>query len=83
MEYPRDVVSDALGVSGGSAINTDGTFYWRLDSADYVERYGTGLPDEFMCHGRKLQWRTPAILPEDVLNIYSYLLEHAVQLRVP
>lgn len=83
MEYTRDVVSDAFGVSGGSAICTDGTFYWRLDSADYVERYRTGLPEEFMRHGRKLQWRAPTVSPEDVLSIDSYLLEHAVHLRVP
>ena len=83
MEYTRDVVRDAFGVSGGSAICTDGTFYWRLDSADYVERYRTGLPEEFMRHGRKLQWRAPVVSPEDVLSIDSYLLEHAVHLRVP
>ena len=83
MEYTRDVVDDAFGVSGGSAINTDGTFYWRLDTADYVERYGTGLPEEFMYHGRKLQWRAPAVSPEDVLSIDSYLIEHAPRLHLP
>src|ERR1700690_4267809 len=40
MEYPRDVIDNAFGVSGGSAIQTDGMYYWRFDASDYVERYG-------------------------------------------
>jgi hypothetical protein len=31
---------------------SDGTFYWRLDAADYVETYGTALPAAFMSHAR-------------------------------
>jgi hypothetical protein len=82
MEYTRDVVGGAFGVSGGSAINTDGTYYWRVDAADYVEHYGIRLPDSFICHGRALQWLAPAVSPEDVLLIDKYLYEHAPRLHM-
>lgn len=82
MEYTRDVVGGAFGVSGGSAINTDGAYYWRVDAADYVEHYGVGLPDSFLCHGRALQWVAPAVSPEDVLLIDKYLYEHAPRLHM-
>lgn len=67
----------AFAVSGGSAILTDGTFYWRLDAADYVEHYGIGLPEEFLCHGRSLGWSAPQLTPERVLAIDRYLMESA------
>ena len=82
MEYTRDVVGGAFGVSGGSAINTDGTYYWRVDAADYVEHYGIGLPDSFLRHGRALQWSAPVVSPEDVLLIDKYLYEHAPRLHM-
>jgi hypothetical protein len=82
MEYTRDVVGGAFGVSGGSAINTDGAYYWRVDAANYVEHYGVGLPDSFLCHGRALQWVAPAVSPEDVLLIDKYLYEHAPRLHM-
>jgi hypothetical protein len=82
MEYTRDVVGGAFGVSGGSAINTDGVYYWRFDAADYVEHYGVKLPDSFLCHGRALQWVAPAVSPEDVLLIDKYLYEHAPRLHM-
>jgi hypothetical protein len=81
MEYTRDVVGGAFGVSGGSAILTDGTYYWRRDTADYVEHYGIGLPDSFLCHGRALQWLAPTLSPEDVLKIDQYLYEQVLRMR--
>ena len=83
MEYSRDVLEGAFGVSGGSAIRTDGTYFWRLDAANYVEQYGIGLPDHFLRHGRRLQWLTPTVSPQDVLSIDHYLREHAPRLRMP
>lgn len=70
----RDVVGGRFDVAGGSGILTDGTYYWRLDTADYVEHYGTGLPDEFLRHGRSLGWMAPQQLShERFLAIYEYL----------
>ena len=52
MEYTRDQIGDQFGVSGGSAIMSDGVYYWRLDAADYVETYGIALPPDFLLRGQ-------------------------------
>lgn len=80
MEYSRDVLDGAFGVSGGSAIHTDGLYYWRRDAADYVGRYGVGLPREFLERGDKLSWLPPSISKEEILDIDDYLVEHVRRL---
>lgn len=50
MEQTIDVIAGRFSVPGGSAILSDGTFFWRLDAADYVETYGVQLPEEFIRH---------------------------------
>ena len=47
MEQTDDVIDGRFTVAGGSAILTDGAYFWRLDTADYVEAYGVRLPEEF------------------------------------
>jgi hypothetical protein len=69
MEYTRDVIDDKFGVSGGSAILTDGAFYWRRDAAEYVDHYGIALLDAFLVHGRGLLWIPPVLTRERVLEI--------------
>jgi tRNA U34 5-carboxymethylaminomethyl modifying GTPase MnmE/TrmE len=83
MESTRDILHDEFRVAGGSAVLTDGTYYWRLDAADYVERYGIGLPEEFLSHGRSLRWLVPHTDAEEVLRIDRYLSEHARRLQSP
>src|SRR3954465_11020366 len=68
MEHTRDVVDSAFQVAGGSAVLTDGAYYWRLDAADYVEHYGTGLPDAFLRHGRSLGWLARPMAQEDIIG---------------
>jgi hypothetical protein len=72
-----EAVGGRFDVAGGSGILTDGTYYWRTDTADYVEHYWTGLPDEFIRHGRSLGWMAPPQLShEDFLVAYDYLREN-------
>lgn len=61
MEYTRDVIGDRFGVSGGSAIMSDGTYYWRLDAVDYVREYGIAVPDEVLAHMESHNWTCPEI----------------------
>jgi len=72
MEHTTDCLHGAFGVPGGSAIMTDGTYYWRLDAADYVETYGIGLPQEFLelVRRRKI---APPIAQDDLNGIYEAL----------
>ena len=73
MEYTRDVLDDKFGVSGGSAIVSDGTFYWREDAANYIEEYGIAVPDDVVSHMRDQGW-VPPVLDEDTkLRIDQYL----------
>ena len=64
MEYTRDQIGNQFGVSGGSAIMSDGVYYWRLDAADYVETYGIALPPDFLLRGQARNW-VPVQLDED------------------
>lgn len=59
MEYTRDVLADRFGVPGGSAVLSDGAYYWRLDGADYVETYGIGLPSAFLDQGQERDLQPP------------------------
>jgi len=76
-------VCGRFAVPGGCGINTDGTYYWRSDTADYVEHYGTGLPEDFLRHGRALGWVARPMDPEDVLAVDRYLREHVRELGPP
>lgn len=76
MEHTRDVLADAFEVPGGSAICTDGVYYWRLDAAEYIRHYGIGLPEEFLKLGRGISWLPPSLDREHVLAIDDYLGEN-------
>jgi hypothetical protein len=79
--HTLDVKGGRFAVAGGSAIDTDGTYCWRGDTADYVEHYRVGLPEEFLRHGRSLGWVPPTMTPEDVLAVDDYLVQHGDELR--
>jgi len=76
-----EAVGGKFGVEGGSAILTDGAYYWRRDAAEYVEHYGTGLPEDFLRHGRALGWVAPLVSAEDLLAVDRYLMQHARRMR--
>lgn len=50
MEHTRDILDNKFDVAGGSAILTDGTFFWRRDTANYVETYQVTLSADFLEH---------------------------------
>ncbi|MEZ3183124.1 hypothetical protein KYY02_32030 [Streptomyces pimonensis] len=43
MGHTEDVVDQKFPVVGGSTLHSDGIYYWRRDTAEYVETYGTHL----------------------------------------
>lgn len=73
MEYTTDVIDDRFGVSGGSAVMSDGTYYWRLDAANYVETYGAALPDDFISHGNRQRWTPPDLSEAQYDVVYAEL----------
>lgn len=73
MEYTRDEIGDAFGVSGGSAIASDGEFYWRLDAADYVEVYGVAVPEEAIAYFAASGWQPPHTDRAEYLALYRRL----------
>lgn len=74
MEHTRDQISDRFGVDGGSAIVSDGAFYWRLDAAAYVREYGIAVPREAIENMRQRNWTPPEFARDDYLSLYSILL---------
>jgi hypothetical protein len=63
MEYTDDLIGNKFSVAGGSGIRTDGEFFWRADTAEYVEYYKVALPREFMRRRGVEGWR-PRVLTE-------------------
>ncbi|GAA1559306.1 hypothetical protein [Kribbella lupini] len=74
MEYTRDVIGDRFGVGGGSAIVSDGVYYWRFDATAYIEEYGISVPDRAIEHMRSRRWRPPEFSREQYLEIYRQLV---------
>jgi hypothetical protein len=64
MEQTDDLLDDEFSVPGGSGIMTDGVYFWRVDTADYVEHHRVALPSDFLEHGRRRDWHPPDISPE-------------------
>ncbi|HWU32161.1 MAG TPA: hypothetical protein VN108_04760 [Marmoricola sp.] len=75
MEYTTDVIDPSFGVSGGSGILTDGTYYWRVDAADYVERHGVALDDEIVAWMEQEGWRAREVLQEELVAIDADLFD--------
>ncbi|MEV4263610.1 hypothetical protein [Kribbella sp. NPDC049584] len=73
MEYTRDLIGDRFGVSGGSAIVSDGVYYWRLDAAEYVREYGIAVPEAALRHFEAVGWQPPVFSQEQYLAIYRCL----------
>lgn len=75
MEYTTDVLEAKFGVPGGSAVNTDGTYYWRYDTADYVETYGIEIGEDAIEHMRLLGWKAPTVGAGRLREIDQFLSE--------
>ncbi|MET8786152.1 hypothetical protein ACGFYM_40765 [Streptomyces sp. NPDC048231] len=75
MGFSEDVLGNQFSRSGGTAIMSDGRFFWRLDAADYVEHYGIGVPEEFISYGDSRQWVAPVLSREEVAAVDRHLLE--------
>lgn len=76
MEHTTDVLEGRFGVAGGSAVATDGRFYWRYEAADYVAHYGIGIDLSALKHMRSRDWQAPALSSAATLAIDSYLEQH-------
>jgi len=82
MEVTTDVLEGRFAhVVGGSSVLTDGRYYWRRDTAAYVQHYGVSLPEEFLANGKRRNWMPPVVEPEDVLRFDSFLMKSGARLR--
>ncbi|MEW2289553.1 hypothetical protein [Streptomyces sp. NPDC047841] len=75
MGFSEDILGDKFVRSGGTALMSDGRFFWRLDAADYVEYYGIGLPEEFIAHGAARQWIATTLSRGEVIEVDDRLAE--------
>ena len=75
MEYTRDAIGDRFGVSGGSAIASDGCYYWRLDAVEYIKEYVISVPDSAVRHMESRAWVPPEFSRQEYLAIYEELME--------
>lgn len=57
--YVDDVLDPSSRVPLVAHTYTDGTYYWRLDIAHYVEKYHLRLPSDFISHMASMNWKPP------------------------
>ena len=75
MGYTGDEIGGQFETAGGSAIASDGTYYWRLDGIDYLRVYGVPVPTDAIQHFEELGWAPPPIDREEGFRIYRELDE--------
>ncbi|MFH9089866.1 hypothetical protein [Streptomyces sp. NPDC017673] len=75
MGFSEDILGNKFSRAGGTALMSDGRFFWRLDAADYVEHYGIGLPEEFIAYGIARQWIAPTLSRDEVVEVDDRLVE--------
>jgi hypothetical protein len=81
MEQTNDIIDNSFSVPGGSGIRSDGTYYWRQDAANYVERYGPALPDEFLRHCEACNWQARELTSDETIAVDA-VLAHQLGLKV-
>jgi hypothetical protein len=77
MEQTFDRLQRRFIVGGGSAIHSDGVYFWRCDTANYVETYRMALPTEFLRHGAACGWRPVQLDRAAVIDLHKRLWELA------
>jgi hypothetical protein len=75
MGYTDDLIGGKFTVAGGSAIYSDGVYYWRLDGAEYVRHYGVEISDDALEHFKEMNWQPPEFSRDEFLAIYRKLDE--------
>ncbi len=68
MEQTVDLVGAKFSVAGGSAIQTDGEFFWRMDTADYIDAYRVSLPDEFLLRRLEAGWDRRVLTRQEMVD---------------
>ena len=69
MEYTNDVVGGGFSVPGGSGIASDGIYYWRQDTPNYVETYGLAIDAEAVELMEARDWLAPPLSAAQILDI--------------
>ena len=72
-EHTRDEIEGRLVVPGGSAIVSDGHYYWRLDASAYIREYGMSVPAAALRYFEQRNWLPPDFDEPSYLRIYVAL----------
>ena len=75
MGQTRDEIGGRFEVPGGSAIASDGTYYWRVDGVQYIRVYGIPVPDDAIAHFESRRWIPPSIDQDQYVRIYGGLVD--------
>ncbi|WP_370190496.1 hypothetical protein [Aeromicrobium sp.] len=72
-EHTRDEIGSRFVVPGGSAIASDGQYYWRLDATAYIREYGITVPPVALEDIAERNWLPPDFDEASYLRIYAEL----------
>jgi hypothetical protein len=69
MEGTGDVIGGTFRVPGGSSVLTDGTYFWRLDLASYVQHHTIPLPRDFTDAMAENGFEVPSVPRERLIAV--------------
>lgn len=73
--YTKDLFDESKKTAGGKSEITDGMWVWTQDVIYYIENYNIGLPDEFLIHMEKNNYKVPKITEQIIYEIGEGLSE--------
>lgn len=67
--FTHDVLDPSSGAVLSADPYTDGTYFWTLDLAHYIEKYHLRLPSAFVAHMASRNWDSPTRKQVDIQSL--------------
>lgn len=74
MECTEDLIGGKFKVLGGSAIMSDGKYFWRYEAGMYLRHYPIRVSDEAIAHFESRHWNPPEFTPAEIAELENTLI---------
>ena len=69
MECTEDLIGGKFKVLGGSAIMSDGKYFWRYEAGMYLRHYPIRVPDEAITYFKSRHWDPPEFTSVEIAEL--------------
>ena len=74
MECTEDLIGRKFKVLGGSAVMSDGKYFWRHEAGEYLRHYPIRVHDEAIAHFRLRRWDPPEFTSAEIAELERVLI---------